>query len=128
MAAGTETVYFSATHTEHDLPPGHPCAGVAHSHLWTVTLETALPDDAPGTVPEPGRPGPSGCAEFAAWARRSLDDTHLNAVADELRHRAGPRELARWVYTQWSARLPVRQVRVQGPYSGSYGEPVLTTS
>ncbi|MFD7550086.1 6-carboxytetrahydropterin synthase [Streptomyces sp. NPDC059578] len=124
MAAGTETAYFSATHTERDLPPGHPCAGVAHSHLWTVTLEAVSPNGSAEDLTDRDR---AGCAEFAAWAQRCLDGTHLNAVAVELCHRAGPEELARWVYRQWSARLPVREVRVQGPYSGSYGAAVLAS-
>ncbi|WP_445397220.1 6-carboxytetrahydropterin synthase [Streptomyces sp. LE64] len=128
MALGTETVYFSATHTEHGLPPGHPCAGVAHSHLWIVTLETVLPDESPDGMPPDGTESArAACAEFARWARRSLDDAHLNEVADELRHRAGPDELARWVYAQWSARLPLREVRVHGPYSGRCGAAVLTS-
>jgi 6-pyruvoyltetrahydropterin/6-carboxytetrahydropterin synthase len=68
---------FSASHTLHGLPDGHPCARL-HGHNFTVRVELASDTlDPAGFVLDYNHLAPLG-----AWLDEQFDHRHLNDVVD----------------------------------------------
>lgn len=91
---------FSASHRLDGLPDGHQCARL-HGHNYVVEVELAAEADQltpTGFVRDYG-----DLAPFKQWIDTTVDHQHLN---DIVRSNPSAENLARWIYDQWSARLP----------------------
>lgn len=110
---------ISASHIHEALPNWHECTRPHPPHDWTITLEASNPtpwsDDESAAIHV-------GLAEFEQWTA-ALNGTWLNDADESLHGRCDSAEVARWVYEQWTGRVPyLAAVQVGGPASG-FSEP-----